>query len=182
MQRNFAIIIGVNAYENGIPPLKTAVNDAQAIGELLAERYGYQVLNLLDADATSAKVLDCLSQLKSGSLRLKEECIALQEADQTLFYFAGHGVARDTLDESGDGSPAGFNLPQDANTNQTDSGQNGQSSPDNFIAMQLVHDALVDLPCRHLLLILDCCFAGTFRWAGTTRSVRRSQQIYQDRF
>ncbi|MGD1852413.1 MAG: hypothetical protein ACFCBU_18130, partial [Cyanophyceae cyanobacterium] len=38
------------------------------------------------------------------------------------------------------------------------------------------------LPCRHLLLILDCCFAGTFRWAGTTRSVRRSQQIYQERF
>ncbi|MEM9771781.1 MAG: caspase family protein, partial [Cyanobacteria bacterium P01_D01_bin.73] len=182
MQRNFAIVIGVNAYENGIPPLETAVNDAQAIGELLAERYGYQVLYLLDANATSAKILDCLSQLKSGSLKTQEECIALQEADQVLFYFAGHGVARDTLDGAGDGSPAGFILPQDASTNQVNSGQNGQGSPDNFIAMQLVHDALVDLPCRHLLLILDCCFAGTFRWAGTTRSVRRSQQIYQERF
>ncbi|MEM6501756.1 MAG: caspase family protein [Cyanobacteria bacterium P01_C01_bin.89] len=182
MLRNFAIIIGVNAYENGIPPLETAVNDAQAIGELLTKQYGYQVLYLLDTNATNAKILDCLSQLKSGSLTLEEESIVLQEADQVLFYFAGHGVARDTLDGSGAGSPAGFILPQDANINQVDSGQNGQGRADSFIAMQLVHDALVDLPCRHLLLILDCCFAGTFRWAGTTRSVRRSQQIYKERF
>ncbi|MCP4403206.1 MAG: caspase family protein [bacterium] len=28
-QRNLAIVIGINEYAHGIPPLRTAVNDAQ---------------------------------------------------------------------------------------------------------------------------------------------------------
>jgi hypothetical protein len=32
-----------------------------------------------------------------------------------------------------------------------------------------------------LLIILDCCFAGTFRWAGRNREVVRSQKVYRER-
>ncbi|MBO1047497.1 MAG: hypothetical protein HEQ10_07000 [Dolichospermum sp. DEX182a] len=31
--------------------------------------------------------------------------------------------------------------------------------------MQDFHDALVELACRHMLVILDCCFAASFSWA-----------------
>ena len=42
--------------------------------------------------------------------------------------------------------------------------------------MPFVHDALVALPCRHMLVVLDSCFSGAFRWSGT-RDVRRTQTV-----
>jgi hypothetical protein len=64
--------------------------------------------------------------------------------DRVIFYFAGHGVAL----ESDDG-PKGFILPQDAKRN----------SESNYLPMAELDEALSALPCRHMLLILDCCFA-----------------------
>ena len=46
-------------------------------------------------------------------------------------------------------------------------------------------EALDRLPCRHLLVILDCCFAGSFRWAtapGTSRRGREGVLFYRQRF
>jgi hypothetical protein len=33
--------------------------------------------------------------------------------------------------------------------------------------MAQINQALLELPCRHFLGILDCCFAGAFRWSST---------------
>ena len=43
---------------------------------------------------------------------------------------------------------------------------------------------LLALPCRHLLLILDCCFAGAFKWASQTRDIGAliPKVIYRERF
>ena len=76
----------------------------------------------------------------------------VKENDRVLFYFAGHGVARD-----GDEGPNGYLLPSDA--------QRGDEST--YLHMPLVHDALLALPCRHMLVLLDSCFSGAFRWSGT---------------
>jgi hypothetical protein len=38
------------------------------------------------------------------------------------------------------------------------------------------------LPCRHLLLILDCCFAGAFRWSSTRDLGALSEVIHRERF
>jgi hypothetical protein len=75
-----------------------------------------------------------------------------------LLYFAGHGVAFDALDNIG---PTGYLLPVDAMLDD----------PATYLSMRALCQALSQLQCRHLLLILDCCFAGAIRWAGT-RSVR----------
>ena len=54
--RRFAIVIGINDYQGGIPKLDTAVNDARAIATVLNQRYGYKVACLLDKSATASTI------------------------------------------------------------------------------------------------------------------------------
>jgi WD40 repeat protein len=136
--RSLAIIIGINAYSNGVPPLLNAVRDATTVAEAL-DRQGFEVLSLLDSQAS----------LSALSLLLTHQLPALQPPlDRLLIYFAGHGLAR--TDEQNHFS--GFLLPADAR----------RDDPSSYWPMAFLRQALLHLPCRHLLLILDCCFAGAF--------------------
>jgi len=95
---------------------------------------------------------------------------ALGPQDRLLFYFAGHGVALDS-----DAGPAGYLMPAGAR----------RSDRDGFLPMRVVHAALARLPVRHALVILDCCFAGTFRWAHMrdVGSVGEEEaKIYRERY
>ncbi len=169
--RSIAVIIGINEYRNRIPRLKTAVNDAHTLADLLREKYKYEVLLLLDKEVTRDRLGDLLTAFKQGRIPwTRRKTVKVGSDDRVLFYFAGHGIARDGLD-SKDG-PAGYILPQDAQREDDRS----------FVPMQELHDALIALPCRHLLAILDCCFAGAFRWSGYTRDVVRSQRVYAERY
>ena len=169
-KRSLAVVIGINHYINGIPELKTAVNDANQLALILEENYQYQVLRVLDGEATKDKLSSLFAAFEEQTLALPNDSkIHLEADDRFLFYFAGHGFAQDGLDNA-DG-PVGFLVPQDARRDE-----------DTWLKMQRLHDALIKLPCRHLLIILDCCFAGTFRWAGREREVVRSQKVYRERY
>ena len=162
IKRSFAVITGVNQYKNGIPPLETAVNDASELAKILEKEYEYKVLQLLDADATKSKLNDLLTAFGQQQLPLADGLIQMLESDRLLFDFGGHGIALDGLDNA-DG-PTGYVVPQDARRDDSNT----------WVAMQRLHDALIQLPCRHLLIILDCCFAGAFRWAELQREAVRS--------
>lgn len=158
--RSLAVVIGINDYQNGINSLKTAVPDAAAIADLLKTKQGYEIFPevILDAAATS----DRLKTL------LKEELPKqVGKGDRLLFYFAGHGVALDGRD-----GPEGYLVPQNAKP-----GDKGSMLP-----MQTLHDALAKLDCRHLLLILDCCFAGTFRWSANYRDVGLEEDLNEQQY
>src|SRR5262245_59828112 len=99
--RSYAVVIGIDRYDHGIPRLETAVADASAMARLLGDLHGYDVLCRPDGEATLAGLRALL-----GSLVGK-----LGPGDRVLFYFAGHGVAKDADD--GDG-PQGYLIPQDA--------------------------------------------------------------------
>jgi WD40 repeat protein len=151
-------VIGIDTYTDGIPQLRTAVNDARRLGTLLTEAHGYQVTALLDGDATAAR----LTQLLTVDLPA-----LVQPDDRVLFYFAGHGVARD-----GDEGPNGYLLPADA--------RRGDDST--YLHMPLVHDALLALPCRHMLVVLDSCFSGAFRWSGTRDIMEEFDVVHQEKY
>jgi WD40 repeat protein len=87
--------------------------------------------------------------------------------DRLLFYFAGHGVATDS-----DDGPAGYVLPQDAR----------REDDTTFLQMTELQQALNGLQCRHLLVILDCCFAGAFRWSSTRHLQPAAQVIHRERY
>ena len=170
IKRSLAVVIGINQYENGIPPLKTAVNDATELANILETKYQYQVLLLLDTAATYAKLNHLFTALENQTLPLADgSTIQIQPDDRILFYFAGHGIAADELDNSN--VPAGYLVPQDAHLENDDS----------LVPMQRLHDALLKLSSRHLLVILDCCFAGAFRWAENREAVR-PRAMYRERY
>ncbi len=179
--RNFAIIIGINNYQNSIRELKSAVPDALKLAEIIQKQHEnlkpqyqgenkYEVQLLLNQRASLSQLKQLIADFKQGEITLDKKKVTITESDRLLFYFAGHGIALDAL-ENQEG-PVGYLIPQDAIS--------GDSST--YLPMQELHDALNALPCRHMLAILDCCFAGAFRWASVKREVVRKVQIYKERY
>ncbi|NEO23846.1 caspase family protein [Moorena sp. SIO4A5] len=156
--RNLAFIIGIDNYTNGISPLNTAVNDAKQLAEILRQKHDYEVWECLDEVAT-------LSNFHKFLFHTLPQQVT--ENDRLLFYFAGHGVAL-----NGDDGPAGYLIPQDAKLGDTNS----------YLPMTKLHDALIKLPCRHFLGILDCCFAGAFKWSSTRELLTSPEVIHQERY
>ena len=58
---NVAIVIGINTYQNGIPILGTARQDAEAIAEILERDYHYQVHLITEHQATSQNLQQWLA-------------------------------------------------------------------------------------------------------------------------
>jgi len=156
--RSFAVVVGIDQYQNGTPPLKNAVNDAKAVAEVLERAHGYQITLCLDQEATLSRLNTLFQET------LPDE---VEPNDRLLVYFAGHGVALDGAE-----GPEGFLLPQDAHPLKAHS----------FLPMKTLYEALTSLRCRHFLGILDCCFAGAFHWFGARSPNVLTQTIHQERY
>lgn len=162
-QRNIAVVIGINNYQNGIHQLKTAVNDAKAVADLLEKEYNYQKVVRLFSEHGEA-TLAALNQLLFDILPNK---IKPTEGDRLLFYFAGHGIARNSED-----GPKGFLIPQDATLGKWET----------YLPMQDLNTALSKLNCHHLLVMLDCCFAGNFRWSSHRNVIPEFETIHREHY
>ncbi len=156
--QHHAFIIGINAYEM-VSPLQTAADDARKLAEVLGAQQHFLVHPPL-LDAKGAAIRTLLER------RLPEQ---VGKGDRVLFYFAGHGIAAD-----GDDGPTGYIVPADADPTDLKT----------FIPMADLQQALDQLPCRHLLLILDCCFSGAFKWSSQYRAIGTfmPKKIYKERF
>ncbi|EAZ90862.1 nSTAND1 domain-containing NTPase [Crocosphaera chwakensis] len=157
--QNIAVIIGINNYQNGIPPLGTAQQDAIAIADILEQDYHYKLHPIIDYQPTKQQLeqllnIDLPNLIQTSSSRL-------------IFYFAGHGIAL-----NGDEGPQGYLIPQD--------GKLGDVST--YLPMETVEAALSKLSCRHCFVILDCCFAGAFRWSSTRDIGVIPEVIYKERY
>jgi WD40 repeat protein len=179
--RNFAVIIGINNYQNGIRELKTAVPDALKLASIIQKQHEalkpqyqaqnrYEVQLFLNQRANLSQLKQLIADFQQGQITFDNEKVTVTEGDRILFYFAGHGIALDAL-ENQEG-PVGYLIPQDATS--------GDSST--YLPMQELHDALNALPCRHMLAILDCCFAGAFRWACLNREIVPKFKVYKERY
>ncbi|WP_445174804.1 nSTAND1 domain-containing NTPase [Microcoleus sp.] len=172
--QSLAIVIGIDKYAH-VPTLTSAVNDAKKLAKILGNKktYKYDVLKLLDSQATYQHFNDLIGNLNQGKLQIEDKWVELDKNHRLLFYFAGHGIADDSPE--GEERPEGFLVPQDAELNAENS---------KLLSMRVLHDALVNTPCRHLLIILDCCFAGSFRWAGLHRNAVsfESTKVYFQRY
>jgi hypothetical protein len=126
----YALIIGNNDYQT-LGDLKMASSDAEAMAELLRERYGFQVELLIDA--TRADIISALARKRAQ----------LTENDNLLIYYAGHGI----LDiDSGEG----YWLPVDAE----------RINPVNWIALTSITAQLRAMSAKHVMVIADSCYSG----------------------
>jgi uncharacterized caspase-like protein len=119
--------------------LHTPVNDVRQTGQFLRDHCNFQT-----------EVVENPGKKKIEALLEHIAAEGCREDTPVLIYFAGHGTA----DESKDGIK-GYLIPADAEPGNRET----------YIEMEDVAAALEKMPCRHLLLVLDCCFGGSFRWA-----------------
>ncbi|MFQ5632667.1 MAG: caspase domain-containing protein, partial [bacterium] len=147
--KSHAFIIGIDKYrDTSISPLKTAVNDAKKIAEVLQQEQDFEVYEPL-LNATCSEI---------GKLLEKTLLETVREYDRVFFYYAGHGVAV----EGTDGRPSGYLVPADAEA---------KNIAKTSVPMSLLYEALNALECKHGLLVLDCCFSGAFRWSSGYRDL-----------
>ena len=132
--RNHALVIGNNDYR-ALPPLKTAVADAEAVAETLKARYAFDdgaVKVLLNADRNT--ILGELAQLRAK----------LTPDDRLLIYYAGHGQIDEAASE-------GFWQPVDALPN----------ADYTWISNADLRRNLRGMSAKHVLVVADSCFSGS---------------------
>ena len=163
--RTLAVVIGIDNYQNGITSLRTAANDASALTQVLREQHHYNRVWKLVAPIDSNEAVATRTQLED--LLTKTLPAEIKANDRLLFYYAGHGIALNS-----DDGPQGYLIPQDARLGDVTT----------YLPMPLVEAALTQLACRHCLVILDCCFAGAFRWSSTRKFSVVTEVIHKERF
>ena len=134
--RKYALLIGLNEYLNvaTVPYLKYAEKDVRDLESALRDQ-GYKVTVVLNGDAVRSRLV----------AELYKYATLVNEGDEFLLYFAGHGV-RNRFP-----SRRTYWLTYDADLDFLDvSG----------IRLQHLLDFLADIPARRKLILLDHCFSG----------------------
>jgi hypothetical protein len=126
-----AIIIGNNNYTQ-FPQLKTAVNDAKSVAEVLSNKYGFKTTTLINANRFM--ILAALNRLNKR----------LDENDNLLVYYAGHG-------ELASNKELGYWLPVDADRNDKRK----------WIPNSAISDVISAIPAKRVLVVADSCYSGS---------------------
>jgi hypothetical protein len=130
-----ALVIGNDNYRHW-SPLRTAVNDANAVADVLRRKYGFKVQTLLNA--TFEQTLNALNDLVR----------TLKESDNLLIYYAGHGYF--------DLGRRGYWIPVDAETTRGT----------RWILDVHVTDLLLKMNARKVLVVADSCYSGVLAAAN----------------
>jgi hypothetical protein len=134
---SWALIIGIDSYYN-VSPLEFACNDAQAISELLIEKFGFPEENailLTDEAATRSNIMEAFLDFASRTA----------PDDRVLVFFAGHGHTHTVRR-----GEVGFLVPVDG-------------SPNRFSSLirwdDLTRNAEL-IPAKHMFFVMDACYGG----------------------
>jgi len=141
-RESWAAVIGIDDYQSW-PKLRYAVNDAQAVRDVLIQKYRFKpenVFALFDKDATREKILSLLGDKLANPDMVKHD-------DRVFVFFAGHGATR----KLPSGRDLGYIIPVDAGL----SDYQGQA-----ISMSNFQDISEAIPAKHLLFIMDSCYSG----------------------
>ena len=135
--RKIALLIGVNAYMDPIPNLKTPITDVESIGALFEEKLGFETRIL--ENATKGEMLEAFQALVDE----------LGEQDSLVIFYAGHGYI---LEADGQG----YWLPADARTD----------TAKQWFSNRNVSEFLSAIRSKNIMLIADSCYSGTLLSSG----------------
>ncbi len=142
--KRIAAVIGINDYAKW-PPLRGASGDARRVAQTLRELGFDEILELYDATATRAGILNLLGA--------RLERIA-KANDLVVIFFAGHGHT-ETLPG---GEKRGYIIPADADT---------ESVFSTGISMEKLRDLSNRIEAKHVYYAMDSCYSGL----GFTRGI-----------
>ncbi|MBN3874773.1 MAG: caspase family protein, partial [Nostoc sp. JL33] len=147
----YALVIGIAKYDNFTNLLK-AVNDAEKIAQLLREhgRFDVQPLpgKLIESENRWQVTPDKKLIGKELGQTLRTFLLEKAKGSEALIYFAGHGFEALSLT----GEPKGFLATSDCNK------VDGQ----NAIAFDDLYTLIGKSQLKSLVVLLDCCYAGSF--------------------
>lgn len=153
-----AYLVGIGRYA-ALPELLTPADDVRALAGVLA-LHEFEPANIrCEIDTSRASFEAFISGMQA----------TIEDGDRVIFYFAGHGMARET----GSGL-SGYICPADAS----------RTDIQTHIPMSWLLEQFSTLKCRHLLIILDCCFAGSIQWATRFRATYDTfvKKIFREKF
>lgn len=130
--KNHLLLVGIDAYQHH-QKLTNAVSDARSIKKVLTEQYGFDAEHIVELYDEAATS----DAIKRQLLRYK----TLNTDDNLLFFYSGHGFYLDAL---------GYLVPVD-----------GEDEA-NFILNSTIRDFLKPIKAKHIALIFDSCFSGSF--------------------
>jgi uncharacterized caspase-like protein len=125
-----ALVIANQRYQHW-PALDTPAADAQAVGQLLQQRFGFEVTLL--QDASRQKMLAALNQLRQQA----------GPEDQIVVYYAGHGQMDPV-------TARGYWIPVEGDGKDLSQ----------WVSVIDVTDQLSAMQARHVLVIADSCYSG----------------------
>ncbi|WP_281613102.1 caspase family protein [Flammeovirga sp. SubArs3] len=155
--RKYALIIGSDQYE-GKPmwsDLKNAEYDATSMKELLEVKYNFETELLLSPTKN-----DVLKTIISYHDKLKRD-------DRFLVFIAGHGDYDKTIYNDG------FLVFKDTKPSTEDFARS------TYLAYNQLNGILNSLPSKHVGIILDVCFGGTFN--NKVNSYRSGNKVYDSK-
>ena len=141
-RESWAVIIGIDQYQKW-PKLQYAVNDAQAVKDILIKKYRFKPENiylLLNEEATRERILSVLGDTMGNADKIKKD-------DRVFVFYAGHGATR----RLPSGRYLGYIVPVNADLEN----YQGQS-----ISMTNFQDISETIPAKHIFFVMDSCYSG----------------------
>lgn len=144
--KDYALLFGCNYYEEW-ERLQKPLKDASAITQLLESTYGF------DCELIENPELEVILR------KLREYAEkGFEKEDQLLVFFAGHGHVDELFKES-------YIVARDSRVND--------ELKTSYMSLSTLKNAIDNIPCPHIFLVIDACFAGT----GETKLKRGFSKI-----
>jgi tetratricopeptide (TPR) repeat protein/uncharacterized caspase-like protein len=134
--RDFALLIAGNEYDQW-PPLANPIPDAEAIEVELKNYYGFETK--LIRNPTKSEIVTALKTYKND--------MKYGEDDQLFIFIAGHGTFNDDFRE-------GYIVAKNSLKDDTEASS--------YLSHSQLRNIIDQIPCRHIFLVIDACYGGTF--------------------
>jgi WD40 repeat protein len=154
----FAVIVGIDGYPDAgsdLARLQYAANDAREFRRLLVGEFGYDdahILYLTDAENEPKAVVDGKPTIQAIRDAFEKwlPSRGLGPDDSVVFFFAGHGLHDPATGE-------GYLAAADSRS----ADRAGSCLAVKWLRDRLGRENRKAVPCRHRLVLLDCCYSGT---------------------
>lgn len=135
IERKIVVLFGIDQYaDKSIPSLENAVADSEAIGQLFADKLGYDEIRIVK-NATRAEIIRTMNELS----------LEMEANDSVVIYYAGHGYMNRKTGN-------GYWIPSDASAKE----------PKSWISNTSISEMLASISSKQMIMISDSCYSGAF--------------------
>ncbi|MCU0436781.1 MAG: caspase family protein [Raineya sp.] len=146
--KSYALIFATNQYEYW-NNLSNPIPDAESVAKDLKDLYGYEIDLVLNPTQNQT------------ILKLKEYLQKkFQPNDQLLIFFAGHGQFDETFGE-------GYVVAKDSRLDD--------EAKSSYLSYATLRTYINNMQCKHILLMMDVCFGGTFDPQLASKNLRGNE-------